>query len=131
MRGATAIRTVAGGCDSGRVVVEDTNASMIPVDGSWLPDPTDPATRGCLLELVREALDEPTAHVCPALYDSPQTRSIVWVIERQRIDEDEPEWLRDSGAWGEQDNGHRDPPITGPTEWDALCAALAAAPEGA
>ena len=36
-----------------------------PTYNHYLPDLSDPATRGCLLALVREAWGDPLAHVAP------------------------------------------------------------------
>jgi len=71
-------------------------------------DPTDPATLGCLLALVREAWGEPMAWLEPRI-------GCGWVVKRPDT----------TGAWPG--------PIpfaigAGTTEWDALVAALAAAP---
>jgi hypothetical protein len=86
----------------------------------------DPATLGALLALVREKHGEPTIHLVPTTrdrYDSGEPY-IVWHVER--LAEGETEWLRESGAWGALEDGHRDPPITGLTEAEALVAALEA-----
>lgn len=69
------------------------------------PDPTDAATRRCLLELVRQAWGQ--AYGTGMLQTSPVTGGWAVISCEQAI----------AGAR--------------PTEWDALCAALAAAPEGA
>ena len=113
-RGMTAIRTVAGGCDSGRVVVEDVTADSIPVDGSWVPDRTDAATLGCLMELVETALGAPIA-VVPVIFANT-------TIEHKPIRGWEVLVYR--GAVG---TPVPYPAITYPTKWDALVAALAAA----
>lgn len=42
--------------------------------------------------------------------------------------EGEDEWLRESGAFGELVDGHRDPPIVGASAAAALVAALLAVP---
>ena len=46
--------------DRHRVTIK-TRSTMDNI--GWLPDLSDPATRGCLLELVREVRDEPRAYV--------------------------------------------------------------------
>lgn len=91
------------------------------------PDPDSHATMGCLLALVREAFGDNTIHPSPATYDryddgEPEIR---WHVNRHHEGEDE--WMRESGAFGELNDGHRDPPIVGPTEAHALLAALRAA----
>jgi hypothetical protein len=74
--------------------------------GAVEPDPTDPATMGCLLGLVREAWGP----ACP-----------VTIAYHPDADPgDDSGWAVEVG----------DRPTRG-TLWDALCAALAAAPEGA
>lgn len=92
------------------------------------PDLTDPATIGALLGAVREAYGEPTLHPRPVLLDTltntgPQ---VVWYIERAK--EDDHEWLRTNGMWGEMVDGHKAPAISTATEADALLAAWAARP---
>ena len=58
-----------------------------------LPVLTDAATVGCLLALVREALNVPTAHVLPSFG--------AWYIERDAQDGSEDnEWLHVDGVWG-------------------------------
>lgn len=78
-------------------------------EGFWnlqLPDFRDPATRGCLLQLVREAWGEPhmyatTVHMYPKIF---------WAV------------YRPPRVW-------QGPPLSGPTEEAALVAALEAVPE--
>jgi len=73
------------------------------VDDSWLPDLSDAATLGCLLALVREAWGDPTLCV---IYDH-----------------DDREWY--IGRWEDGGIALRS---FGPTEREALVAALEAAP---
>lgn len=92
-------------------------------DGTDEPDLTDPATVGALEGAVAEAHGEPTLHARPVhmdAYDSAEP-TVVWHIERAK--EDDHEWLRESGAWGAVENGHRDRPIVGQSKADALLAA--------
>jgi hypothetical protein len=95
---------------------------------AYLPDLSDPATLGCLLALVREVHGEPTAHLVASWRDRLDNNEpeVVWYIERAR--EDDTEWLRCSGAWGEMEDWHRDPPLCSPDEREALVAALESAP---
>jgi len=82
-----------------------------------VPDLSDPATLGCLLALVREALNVPTAHVLPSLG--------AWYIERDAQDGSEDnEWLHVDGVWGCGSAAV----IETKTEAEALVAALEAAP---
>ena len=93
--------------DFGRV--EDACAEdWAPPDGAW-PEPFDPATRGCLLGLVREAWG-PLVHAAALQAGG-------WAVWRLTPIGDH--------SWRSERVG------SGATEWDALCAALAAAPEGA
>lgn len=83
----------------------------------WLPDLTDPATQGCLLALVREALNVPTAHVLPSFG--------AWYIERDAQDgSEDSEWLHVDGVWGCGSAAI----IEAKAEAEALVAALEAAP---
>lgn len=85
----------------------------------WLPDLTDAATIGCLLALVRAALNVPTTHVIPSFG--------AWYIERAAQDDsDDNEWLHVDGAWGCGSAAI----IKANTEAEALVAALEAAPSG-
>lgn len=77
------------------------------------PDPTDPATVGCLLALVREAWACPEAHVDYSRPALPNNQTPWWVWAKTGIGHD---WERVA---------------KGNTEWDALCAALWAASERA
>jgi hypothetical protein len=74
---------------------------MANLDGC-LPDPNDAATLGCLLALVREAWGDPSMGTNRWTDGGPKA----WLVELP---------LPRGNAWG-------------PTEWDALAAALAAAP---
>ena len=78
--------------------------------GPLLPDLTDPATRGCLLQLVREAWGN------PHMYLSPLERSSM-TVEWRAV------WMVPPGELG----GYK--AWDGPTETAALIAALEAAPE--
>ena len=78
-------------------------SAVWPSFGDCLPDLDDPATIGCLLALVREALGDPRAHVAPLLAGG----WVVWSIT--------PE------------HGFR-VVADGPTEAAALVAALESAP---
>lgn len=77
------------------------------LDRRWLPDPTDPATLGCLLALAREAWADPTLHAVPGGSASNATRGIWWEARGARR-----KWY--TGSF--------------PTEADALIAAILAAP---
>lgn len=93
-----------------------------------VPDLRDPCTAGGLLALVREAWGDVTIHLTPAWrdrYDSGEPY-VVWHVERAI--EGDTEWLRESGAWGELEDGHRDPPIESVYGVAALVSALRAAP---
>lgn len=116
------------------------NVEAIHEDGPWsrnvpplpthlLPDLSDLPTLGAVLGLAREALREPTLHLRPGTVDRyPDAEPVVvWYVERHV--EGESEWLRESGAWGEMEDGHQDPPICSSVEAEALIAALEAAPE--
>ena len=91
-------------------------------------DEKDPVTLGAMLGAVREAHGDPTIHLSPETRDRLDNAEpyVVWHVNRHTEGEDE--WLRDSGAWGALEEGHRDPPITARTEFDALSAALETAP---
>ena len=91
--------------------------SCVVRDADALPDLTDAATIGCLLALVREALNVPTAHVLPSLG--------AWYIERDAQDGSEDnEWLHVDGVWGCGSAAI----IGAKTEAEALVAALEGAP---
>lgn len=49
------------GCPSVRVVAIEDAGNALQENG-WLPDLSDPATLGCLLALVREAMGYPNGH---------------------------------------------------------------------
>ena len=80
-----------------RVQLGEYKAACVPL-------PT-PATKGCLLQRVRDVYGDPTAYVVP------ERPGELWAV-----------WVR-LGS----DRGY-DGIATGPTEWAALCAALEAAP---
>lgn len=80
-----------------------------------LPNPHDPATVGCLLWLVREALWEPRLWV--------QFARGEWHVRREDAEE-EVEQLLDTGRWGLDGAGDF---VVGPTEFAALVLALEAA----
>ena len=85
----------------------------------YAPDWTDPATLGCLLGLVREAWGDEAVHCAPALYrEGPfEGRVSHWHCYAPR-----------------SYNPNTQPKpcaVTGPTEAEALIAALEAAKEGA
>ena len=85
--------------------------------GDALPDLQDPATLGCLLALVREALKAPTTHVLLSFG--------AWYIERDAQDgSEDSEWLHVDGVWGCGSAAI----IKANTEAEALVAALEAAP---
>lgn len=75
-----------------------------------VPDLTDPATRGCLLQLVREAWQNQYAYSVPVL-DRNGLR--FWAV-----------WLPRPGGWDDDGQGA----FTGPDEVSALVAAMEAAP---
>lgn len=109
------------------------NRTLIPILDPVLRT-DDAATRGAMVGVLREAWQEPTLHLRPATRCSLANDEdyVVWYVERQRLDGSDQEWLRESGAWGAQDDGHRDPPIECATEAEALVAAaeaLAAQPK--
>ncbi len=81
--------------------MDDWNSGGV---GDPLPCPTDPATKGCMLQSVRDAYDSPRAHVTPASHGC-------WYVFACIDDDDD---------WKDV--------AEGPTEWAALCAALEAAP---
>lgn len=101
-------------------IYDDTDDVVI--DG---PVTTDPATLGALLGQVREAWGLPYAHAIGYLISvgekDPETGdravAICWRVEPGPYTEDHPGWQSVPHILGR-----------GPTEWDALCAALAAAP---
>jgi len=88
-----------------------------------VPSRDDPATLGCLLALVREAWGDPAAHVAPYT---------TWVRGPSGDLDERGWWLRlcrqDGGAYRSTDGDGVSTYLAGPTEWDALVAALAAAP---
>jgi hypothetical protein len=71
------------------------------------PDPRDPATRGAMLEVVRERLADPSAHLVPP---SPRDPGDVWTF------------------WGQGRDGMGRCYAFARTEAEALVAALEAAP---
>ncbi len=81
-------------------ILEICDAGNALQEARWLPDLSDPATRGWLLELVREALAD------PELFARREIGGSGWVVIRS--------------------NSVR--PIRGATEAEALVAALEAAP---
>jgi hypothetical protein len=91
-----------------------------------LPEFRDPGTRGAALEAVREHLNDASVHLACRPGESPGGAYRSWFVERVSPDNDDNEWLRESGAWGEQENGHRDPPIECMTEAEALVMAIRA-----
>lgn len=101
--------------------------------GEWLVeaegiDGSDGATVGAMLGAVRAAFDDPTIHLAPDTRDRYEDAEpyIVWHVNRHHQGEDE--WLRESGAWGAMEDGHRDPPIAAIDEESALAAAWASRP---
>jgi hypothetical protein len=101
----------------GHIVADD----VLPRDRA--PSRDDPATLGCLLALVREAWGDPAAHVAPY---------ITWVRGPSGDFDERGWWLRlcrqDGCAYRYTDGDGVSTYLAGPTEWDALVAALAAAP---
>lgn len=47
---------------------------------AWHWDLDDPATRGVLLELIREATGNPRVHVDPNLYDAHDDSAVEWAV---------------------------------------------------
>jgi hypothetical protein len=92
-----------------------------------LPDLTDPATLGCLLELVREAHPAPTITFEGKTYLAPcypECGSGFWYMRRDCGDGDED--LYEDGVWSWR---HEEAdPVRGDSEAEVLVAALEAAP---
>ena len=80
-----------------------------------LPVLDHPATRGCLHQMVCDALGEPGLYVVGA-------GGPTWCVERAP-----GEWLRYDGTWGEEWGPSAADPISEPSPVEALVAALAAA----
>ena len=117
---------------AGQAIVADDRAVMgelwlrAEALGRCQPDPRDAATVGAMLGFVREKAGEPTLHARPLAEDSrlgDGETVILWCVERQHADGGGAEWLRESGAWGAAEAGHRDPPVYGRSEAEAIVGA--------
>lgn len=93
-----------------RIIGGDMSAAFL--SGSPLPILEDPATRGCVLALVREAWGDPSMSLA-AVDESAHPTLWQWVGDG--LDAPAKDWHRDSKQW--------------PSEDEALIAALEAAPE--
>lgn len=110
-------RVVAVDLRRGTLLVNDDHDDLITVrmddGGPRVPDPTDGATCGALLDVVRQDWDEP--HLYPAMHIDGG-----WVIERVR--DGVTTWLTQEGTW---DTWY---PVVCPSEWNALMVAREMAP---
>ena len=98
-------------CDPFACVTDmDRLPRPVPNNPHWVPDLTDPATLGCLLALVREAVQEPGLHVRCMLPSAPDMSG-----------KTPPSWVLYSGR-GKRWSDRHEP------EAAALVAALEAAP---
>lgn len=87
------------------------------VPSSFEPDLSDPATRGCLLELLREASGKPSMLLVPHREEGEEPIT-EWTVEH----------LSDHVDWDDLDHFQPQPPyiVNAPTEGEAIAAALVA-----
>lgn len=107
-------------CDSGYLSYLSRDA---------LPDFTDPLTAAGAQTVAEIVHNDPTLHLVPVSIDRYEDAEPVTCWRIERMIDGETEWLRESGAWGAMEQGHRDPPICCSTKLEALIAAILAAPE--
>lgn len=117
---AFASRVKDDGClTADRLCEGQTSNNGFPISDEELqaarPDPTDGATKGALLDAVREAWGCPMISICA--YDGP---SGGWVVERYH--EGSVSWLTEAGTWDTCN------PLVRASEFEALEAARMAAP---
>ena len=106
----TQLRVACINGDYADLIAPSGHWAAAPIDND-LPDFNDAATRGVLLQQVRERWGNPYAYTVPVL-DRNGLR--FWAV-----------WLPQPGGWGEDGQGS----FTGPSETAALVAALEAAPK--